>query len=192
MPNITIPAEHLDNPIGYAIGHLAPERTGALYDFSTQVYKNSILPLREFEAARTRVALINGCQICQRFRSIDDVPTYLAGLGENPAQGVHTNGPAPDEAFYLNIADWRTSDIYSPRERLAIEYAERFSAEPDALGYDATFWGRFKTAFSEAEIYDLTLAIAAFVAAGRLVHVLGFDQAAMCDMRMVEDAATRE
>jgi len=189
MPNITIPVDHLDNPIGYAITNLAPERAGALYDFSREVYKNSILPLREFEAARACVALINGCRICQSFRSIDDVPTYLEGLGEDPRMGVHTNGPAPDEAFYQDIGNWRTSDRYSPRERLALEYAERFSLEPDALGQDAAFWERFRAQFSEAEIYDLSLAIASFVAAGRFVHVLGFDQQTCALPRTVEQAA---
>lgn len=189
MPNITIPEEHSANPIGYAIGNLAPERTGAMYDFSTQVYKNSKLPLREFEAARARIALINGCQLCKQFRSMEDVPTYLEGLGEDPDIGVHRNGPAPEEEFYLGIGNWQASAIYSPRERLAIEYAERFSLEPDALGHDATFWEQLKAAFSDEEIVDLTLACAAFVAAGRFVHVLGFDEGAVCDLRSQAQAA---
>lgn len=189
MPNIAIPDDHADNPIGYAITHLAPERTGALYEFSKQVYMHSILPLREFEAARARVALINGCQVCQRFRSIDDVPTYLAGLGEDPDFGVHRNGEPPDEAFYAGIGDWRASGLYTERERLVLEYAERYSTEPDALGTDAAFWERLRAALSETEIYDLTLALGAFVAAGRLVHVLGFDQQATCEVRPALSAA---
>ena len=183
MPNIAIPEDHLDNPIGYAIGNLAPEQTGPMYDFSTAVYKHSRLPLREFEAARTAIALINGCRICQNFRSAEDVPTYLEGLGEDPLSGVHRNGPAPDEEFYANIGNWRDAGIYSERERLAIDFAERFSLEPDALGHDAAFWVRLKAAFSEAEIYELTVACACLVAAGRFVHVLGFDEGAVCDIR---------
>lgn len=189
MPNIAIPDDHLDNPIGYAIGNLAPEQTGAMYDFSTQVYQRSILPLREFEGARAAIALINGCRICQNFRSMKDVPTYLEGLGEDPAKGVHRNGAAPGEAFYRDIGNWRESAVYSPRERLAIEFAERFSLEPDALGHDAAFWERLKADFSESEIYELTLACAAFVAAGRFVHVLGFDEGAVCDIRAEAPAA---
>lgn len=183
MPNIAIPAEHLANPIGYAIGNLAPEQTGPMYDFSTAVYKHSCLPLREFEAARTAIALINGCRICQTFRSAEDVPTYLEGLGEDPLHGVHRNGEPPDEAFYRDIGNWRESAIYSEREKLAIEFAERFSLEPDALGHDASFWTALKSAFSEAEIYELTVACACLVAAGRFVHVLGFDEGAVCDIR---------
>ena len=175
MPNVTIPEAHADDPIGYAIENIRPELTGPLYDLSKAVYQKSKLPLREFEAVRARIALINGCQLCQRFRSISDVPAYLAGLGEDPEVGVHTHGPAPEEEFYLNIADWRDSPIYSERERIAIEYAERFSESPDALGYDAGFWERAKAQFSEDELYDMTIAVACFVATGRFVHVLGFE-----------------
>jgi alkylhydroperoxidase family enzyme len=189
MPNISVPEEHLANPIGYAIANLSPEQTGSLYDFSTLVYKNSKLPLREFEAARARIALINGCQICKQFRAMADVPTYLEGLGEDPEIGVHKNGPAPEEEFYLGIAGWRNSGVYSERERLAIEYAERFCDAPDALGHDAAFWQKLKAQFSEGEIVDLTLACAAFVAAGRFVHVLGFDEGAVCDIRGETQAA---
>jgi alkylhydroperoxidase family enzyme len=178
MPNITIPVEHLDDPIRYAIGNLRPELTGPLYDLSKAVYQKSRLPLREFEAVRARIALINGCQLCQRFRSISDVPAYLAGLGEDPSAGVHTHGPAPEEEFYLNIANWRGSAIYSPRERLAIEFAERYSLEPNELGLDADFWARAKSLFSEDELYDMTVAVSCFVATGRFVHVLGFDEIA--------------
>lgn len=183
MPNIAIPQAHLANPIGYAITNLAPEQTGPLYAFSTAVYKHSCLPLREFEAARTAIALINGCRICQQFRSAEDVPTYLEGLGEDPLVGVHRNGEAPGEEFYREIGNWRDAGIYSGRERLAIDFAERFSLQPDALGHDAAFWERLRSAFSEAEIYELTLACACLVAAGRFVHVLGFDEGAICDIR---------
>jgi alkylhydroperoxidase family enzyme len=176
MPNIAIPAEHADNPIGYAIQNLRPELTGPLYDLSKAVYQNARLPLREFEAVRARIAQINGCQICQRFRSISDVPSYLAGLGEDPAVGVHTHGPAPEEEFYLRIGEWRDSPIYTPRERIAIEYAERFSEAPNSLGYDDAFWARAKSVFSEEELYELTIVIGCFVATGRYVHVLGFDE----------------
>lgn len=183
MPNIAIPENHLANPIGYAIGNLAPEQTGPMYDFSTSIYKHSCLPLREFEGARAAIALINGCRICQQFRAIDDVPTYLEGLGEDPVVGVHRNGPAPDEDFYSNIGSWRESESYSERERLAIEFAECFSLTPDALGQDGAFWDRLRANFSDEEIYELTLACACLVASGRFVHVLGFDEGAVCDIR---------
>ncbi len=184
MPNIPVPPEHQANPAGHAAVTLAPAQMAAMTDFSRQVYLNSKLPLREFEGARARIALINGCQICKRFRAIDDVPVYLEGLGESAANGVHRNGAPPEEAFYLAIPDWRAATLYSPRERLAIEYAERFSLDPDALGHDAGFWDRMRAHFSDAEIVDLSLACAAFVGAGRFMHALGFDDVDVCDLRV--------
>ena len=176
MPRITIPEEFAEAPLAYVVQQVAPELTTPLYDLSKAVYKHSILSCREFEAVRARIAQINGCQICQKFRAITDVPTYLAGFGEDPSTAVQTRGPAPDEDFYLNVADWRTAPNYSEREKIAIDFAERFSESPDALGYDEEFWAKTKAVFSEAEIYDLTVTAATFVATGRFVHVLGFDQ----------------
>jgi alkylhydroperoxidase family enzyme len=177
MPRIAIPANYEQAPLAYAVQHMAPELTGPLYALSKASYKHSILSLREFEGVRARIAQINGCQICQKFRGAQDVPTYLEGLGEDASTAVNTHGPAPDENFYLNVDDAANSPIYSTREKLAIEFAERFSLEPDALGYDDAFWARMKAHFSDAEIYDMTIVTGCFVASGRFVHILGFDQA---------------
>jgi alkylhydroperoxidase family enzyme len=176
MPRITIPEDYAEAPLAYVVQQVAPELTTPLYALSKAVYKHSILSLREFEAVRARIAQINGCQICQKFRAITDVPTYLEGFGEDASTAIQTRGPAPDEDFYVNIADWRTSGAYSEREKIAIDFSERFSSSPDELGYDEVFWAKAKSAFSEAEIYDLTVTAATFVATGRFVHVLGFDQ----------------
>jgi alkylhydroperoxidase family enzyme len=177
MARITVPEGYAESPLSYAVQHMAPELTNPLYALSKAVYKHSILSLREFEGVRARIAQINGCQICQKFRAITDVPTYLEGLGEDASTAIQTRGEVPGEEFYLNVADWRTSPNYSEREKIAIEFSERFSETPDALGYDEAFWERAKAHFSEAELYDLTITAATFVASGRFVHVLGLDQA---------------
>lgn len=176
MARIAIPDDHAETPLAYVVQHVTPELTTPLYDLSKAVYKHSILSLREFEAVRARIAQINGCQVCQKFRAITDVPTYLEGLGEDASSAIQTHGPVPDEPFYLNVGEWRTSPEYSEREKLALEFTEKFSETPDALGYDEDFWQRAKAWFSDAEIYDLTITAATFVATGRFVHVLGFDQ----------------
>jgi alkylhydroperoxidase family enzyme len=179
MPRIAIPDDHAPYPLGYA-AHLAPEMTAALVALSNTPYQHTVLTLREFEAARARVAEINGCRVCRTFRVAQDLPGYLTSLGEETAGAVHTHGPAPDEAFYRDVAEWRTSPLYGEREKLAIEFAERFCETPDALGYDDAFWSRARACFSDQEIYHLTVTVAAFVAAGRVVHVLGFDEGAVC------------
>jgi alkylhydroperoxidase family enzyme len=45
-------------------------------------------------------------------------------------------GEAPDEASYAAVIDWRTSNMFSYRERLAIEFAERLSLEPQGFARD--------------------------------------------------------
>jgi alkylhydroperoxidase family enzyme len=74
-------------------------------------------------------------------------------------------------------ANWRTSALFSVRERLAIEYAERIALEPVPLPYDDAFWGRMHAHFDEGEIADLTYSITTWIATGRVVHALGLDGA---------------
>jgi|TARA_R100000501_G_scaffold17919_1_gene34976 alkylhydroperoxidase family enzyme len=173
---IDVPADHADNPYGYAAEHLAPEIMKAGGHFSHAVYQHSKLSLREFEGARVRTAEINGCMVCQQFRAARDVGAMFAANGMRDAHTVADNGPAPDEAFYAAVPEWRTSPVFSERERLAIEFAERFGTEPKALSADDAFWTRMHDAYSDAEIADLANSVAAWVGLGRVAHVLGFDQ----------------
>lgn len=171
---IDVPAERGHDPYGFATEHLAPEIMSAGAAFSKAVYQYSKLSLREFEGARARTAEINGCIICQQFRAARDLGGMFAGTGTRGT--VVDNGPAPDEAFYAAVSDWRTATIYSEREALAIGFAERFGTEPKALADDNAFWGRMRSAFSDAEIADLANSVAAWVGLGRVAHVLGFDE----------------
>ena len=65
-----------------------------------------------------------------------------AANGVRPDKLVTDNGPAPDEAFYAAVDQWRTSPLFSDRERTAIEFAERFAEEPKAIADDEDFWQR--------------------------------------------------
>lgn len=154
---------------------LAPEIVRAAMEFSRITYLHSTLTLREFEAARMITAEINGCIMCQGWRSADDVPAYLAALGDRTDAGILDSQDQPDEAFYLGIPEWRSSDLYSPRERLAIELAEGMGAAPKAIAADEDFWSRFKAAFTDAELVDLSYCIACWMGLGRVGHVLGLD-----------------
>lgn len=63
-------------------------------------------------------------------------------MPSRPAHHVADNGPAPDEAFVAAIPHWRTSSLFDERERLALEFAERFAQEPKVLAADEDFWAR--------------------------------------------------
>ncbi|MDP9335135.1 MAG: carboxymuconolactone decarboxylase family protein [Actinomycetota bacterium] len=129
--------------------------SGAL---SHAIYDQSIVPVRERELARMRIAQINGCVICQQWRSTPG------------AEGAVT------EDDYAHVLDWRTHDGYSERERLVIEYAERFALDHHSI--DGAFYARLRAApFTDAEILDLTVCIGGWLALGRTLHVLGLDDA---------------
>jgi alkylhydroperoxidase family enzyme len=76
--------------------------------------------------------------------------------------------------MYEHVAEHRDHDEYSEEERVAIEYAERFAL--DHLEIDDAFFERLREHFDDADILDLTICIADFLAFGRLTEVLRLDQ----------------
>lgn len=189
MARITVPAEQAHDPYGFASAHHAPTIMAAAAGFSKSVYRDSKLSLREFEGARMRTAQLNGCQICQGFRAARDADAMFRVPGEPAGQIVTANGPAPDEAYYAAVADWRSASVFSERERLAIEFAERFAEEPKILSRDEPFWARMHGAFTDGEIVDLAHCVAAWVGLGRVAHVLGFDEVCLVPQHTKSEAA---
>jgi alkylhydroperoxidase family enzyme len=83
------------------------------------------------------------------------------------------------EEMYGHVAEYREREDYSERERLAIEYAERFALEH--LAIDDAFFTRLREHFADAEILDLTICVADYLAFGRLTQVLKLDQECSID-----------
>ena len=83
------------------------------------------------------------------------------------------------EDFYGHVADAHEYD-YSEQERLAIEYAERFVVDHTRI--DDDLFARLRACFSDAEILDLTICVAAFLGLGRLLRVLGIDETCQVDV----------
>jgi alkylhydroperoxidase family enzyme len=135
---------------------LRPEMGMAAGAMSKAIYEQSIVPVRERELARMRIAQINGCMICHQWRK-------TPGGAE-----------AMTEADYAGVEHWRTHTGYTDRERLAIEYAERFALDHENL--DDEFWTRMRAAYSDAEVLDITVCIGGWIALGRTLHVLGIDE----------------
>ena len=78
------------------------------------------------------------------------------------------------EEMYAHVAEHRDHPEYSGAEQIAIEYAERFALAH--LELDDEFFARLREQFSDADILDLTICIADFLAFGRLTEVLRLDQ----------------
>jgi alkylhydroperoxidase family enzyme len=121
--------------------------------FSQAVYGNTTLSLREREAARWTIALINDCVVCQDTRAKD--------------AGQH----GVDEGFYAEVAAWPTSGALSTRERLVAEFAQRFAL--DHQGMDDDLWARLRTAYRDDEVADLIICCGMFLGLGRSMAVVG-------------------
>jgi AhpD family alkylhydroperoxidase len=156
-----------DGPGGEAamIWTLRPQLGGMVERMIRGAYQQSILPPDERELARMRIAQINDCVACAGFR----------------AQSVLDAGPnAPAPELYDNVADYASYPGYTPRQRLAIEFAERFAT--DHASMDDAFFERLRGPFSDEEVLDLTLCVAVFLGLGRSLTVLGVDQSCAIDI----------
>ncbi|MGB3438723.1 MAG: carboxymuconolactone decarboxylase family protein [Actinophytocola sp.] len=142
------------DPIGYVWGEMVPGIGVAASKFSLAVYANSTLGLREFEAARLRIAQINGCLFCQDWRTERD-------------------GKKVEPEFAEAVERWRTTDAFDDRTRLAAEYAERYAIDHHNL--DDEFWSRMTEHYSQSEIVELSMSLGSWLAFGRLNRVLGLD-----------------
>jgi alkylhydroperoxidase family enzyme len=151
MARISFPERGLGEHVDWAL--LRPEMAVGMGALSKAVYENTRLALREREAARWTIALINDCVVCRDTRARDGAQ---AGV---------------DEGFYGEVASWRTSDALSDREKLAAEYAERFAL--DHLAMDDEFWGRLHDAYADDELADLTMCCGMFLGLGRVLAVIG-------------------
>jgi len=56
------------------------------------------------------------------------------------------------------VAEWRTSDVFAPKEKLALEYAERMT--DSAQDVTDEFYRRLEEAFDEPALVQLTAGIA--------------------------------
>ncbi|WP_067175431.1 carboxymuconolactone decarboxylase family protein [Microtetraspora niveoalba] len=156
------------DPIAYVWGEMVPGIGPAASAFSLAVYAHTTLGLREFEAARLRIAQINGCLFCLDWRTERD-------------------GRKVEEAFADAVTDWRTTDAFDDRTRLAAEYAERYAL--DHHGLDDEFWNRMAAHYSQAEIVELTMCVGSWLTFGRLNRVLGLD--AVCVLPGHPQSGTR-
>lgn len=131
---------------------LRPEMAGMVQKMISTAYQESKLPASEREVARMRIAQLNACNACATFRAPSVVE---AGVSEE---------------MYRHLDDWREFPGYTERQRLAIEYAERFALNHHEI--DDDFFDRLRRCFADDEILDLTLCLAVYLGLGRTLEVL--------------------
>ena len=160
MARIDVP----DGPGGDAamVWSLRPEMAGMVQKMITTAYQSSKLPAAEREVARMRIAQLNACNACATFRAPSVVE---AGVTEE---------------MYQQLDDWRSSSAYTERQRLAIEYAERFAVDHHQI--DDGLFGRLRDHFADDEILDLTLCLAVYLGLGRTLEVLQITEPTALDV----------
>jgi AhpD family alkylhydroperoxidase len=110
-----------------------------------QFHNHGLLDERLRELVRLRIASITTCQACQLARKSDAV------------------NAADLDALNCATAD---SNHFTPRERVALRYAEMFAADPHAIT-DADF-AALAAVFSTAERVELQMFCALMLAGGRM------------------------
>jgi alkylhydroperoxidase family enzyme len=133
-----------------------PDMAVAMGDLSSAVYGTSTLAIREREAARYTIALVNDCVVCRQTRA----------RSESEPGGV-----AVEEGFYAEIPDWRHSTALTEREKLAAEFAQLFALDHQRM--DDGFWSRMRAGYGDDEIADLTMSCAMWLGMGRALAVIG-------------------
>jgi alkylhydroperoxidase family enzyme len=165
MARISFPEQGFGEHVDWALQR--PEMAVGMGKLSSAVYGNTRLPVREREAARYTIALINECLVCKDTRA-----------EKGPEAGI-------DDGFYAEVSSWRTSEVLTPRERLAAEFAERFALDHHTM--DDAFFDRMRGAqrpaadgaksgddgYTDEELADLTLCCGMFLGLGRMLAVVG-------------------
>lgn len=151
MARISFPDRGFGEHVDWAL--LRTDMAVGMGALSEAVYGNTQLPVREREAARWTIALLNDCVVCQDTR----------------AKGGSEAGI--DEAFYAEVAAWRTSEALTERERLAAEFAWHFAVDHQRM--DDAFWTRMRAAFADDELADLAICCGTFLGLGRTLAVIG-------------------
>lgn len=173
MPRVTVPAG--EDPAQYVWEKLAPHVSRSAQAYSAGVYANTRLSLREMEAARYRISLLNGCEACQQWRSARDNAGYVGHIGVSDQHANFRDAARIPEDFYASVPLWREAKCFTPRERLAIEFADRFARDHLSLDNANELWGELHEHFNDSELVDLALSVASWVAFGRFTRVFDID-----------------
>jgi alkylhydroperoxidase family enzyme len=123
-----------------------------------QYLNDSTLTPREREAMRIRFTYIIGCSSCNVWRPAITLP----GFAKEPIE----------EEFYENVLQYKTWPHYTERERLLIEFVERFAYDYLDLCQDDAFWGRLKSAFTEVELADMCILTGVWDSSTKMYHLL--------------------
>jgi AhpD family alkylhydroperoxidase len=135
-------------------GQLAPEGLARMRELEHYLNNGTGLEASLRELVRLRASLMNGCEYCVRLhtselRKMNETAERIAG-----------------------VADWRSLEIYSKRERTALAWAEAVTNIQEGHAPDAVYEA-VRAEFTEVETVNLTLVISTINAWNRIAIALG-------------------
>lgn len=133
---------------------LAPEALAKLKDLEHFLTNGTTLDRTLLELVRLRASQVNGCEYC--------ISVHAGDLRK-------LNTPEPRIAA---LSDWRTSDLYTPREKAALAWTESVTDIQQGHAPDALF-NELRNFFTDAETVHLTFVISIINAWNRLAISLG-------------------
>jgi alkylhydroperoxidase family enzyme len=86
-----------------------------------------------------------------------------------------------------HVAQWRRSELYTSRERLALELAERMTYT--RLRVTDAFFRRLRREFTDEELVELAAVIALENFRSKFNTVFGIESGESCPLPWVKDAA---
>jgi AhpD family alkylhydroperoxidase len=135
-------------------GQLAPVGFAKMKELEHYLNAESGLEHVLLELVRLRASLMNDCEFC-------------IGLHKSELRNARVS-----EERIGSVADWRSSQVYTERERAALGWAEALTNIQDGHAPDAVY-EPLKAQFSDVEIANLTLALATINAWNRISVALG-------------------
>jgi AhpD family alkylhydroperoxidase len=135
-------------------GQLAPEGLAHMRELEHYLNNGAGLDASLREMVRLRVSLMNGCEFCIRLhtselRKVNETEERIAG-----------------------VADWRSLEIYTKRERAALAWAEAVTNIQDGHAPDVVY-EEMRAQFSDVETVNVTLVISTINAWNRISIALG-------------------
>jgi AhpD family alkylhydroperoxidase len=135
-------------------GQLAPEGLARMRELEHYLNNGTGLEALLRELVRLRVSLMNGCEYCIVLHT-----TELNKLNETAER-------------ITGVADWRSLEIYTRRERAALAWAEAVTNIQDGHAQDVLY-DAVRAQFSDVETVNLTLVITTINAWNRISIALG-------------------
>ena len=84
------------------------------------------------------------------------------------------------EDDYAHVSEWATYSGYSPLERAALEFTEKFAV--DHLAIDQALLDRLRSDLGDELTFELGVCVSSWLALGRLTQVIGVH--ASCPLRI--------